>query len=80
MNQFKAMEAYRKIIGLNANATTSKVYVSALYEYSSMLESIADNLDDENLYDVSFYLLIKAAELGHPMAQHELAAAYNTGL
>ena len=79
-NILKALDVYRKIIVMNSNSTSSKVYISALYEYSSMLESVADNLDDENLYDVSFYLLMKAAELGHSTAQHELAAAYNTGI
>lgn len=77
----KAKELYGRIISDYSNITQVKLYSSALYEYSMILENIADENDnDGHLYDISFELLTKAAELGHSLAQHELAAAYNTGI
>lgn len=53
---------------------------TAMYELSVMLESIADENNDLELYERAFSLLLHAADGGCADAQHELAAAYHTGI
>lgn len=77
----KSRKLYNYLL-LNANEFKETPYYNIiLYEYALLLEQIADESEnDMDLYDLSFELLTKAAENGNSLAQHELAAAYNTGI
>ena len=87
----KAIKIYTDII----ENSIDTAHVDALYELSMILEVYADNnylnmyggasptnqMDmTDYSYDVVLELLIQAAEEGHPDAQHEVAAIYNTGI
>lgn len=69
------MKYYRSII--ENGASTGKVYSEALNDLAELYET-------EGLATVdpikAFELLVKAANVGHPVAQHKLAVAYSTGI
>jgi TPR repeat protein len=89
----KAKQLYSQIISnhnrrringeVGADNVDDGAFVDALFELSKLLEQDGDMEEGEEsaqLHDISFDLLVKAAEEGHSAAQHELAAAYNTGI
>jgi len=71
----KSVKYYRSII--DNGDSTGKVYSEALNDLAELYES-------EGLATVepikAFELLLKAAEVGHPVAHHKLAVAYSTGI
>jgi TPR repeat protein len=75
-NLGKAKAFYKKVI----EGGDGKLQGEAMFELSEMIESEPGFMTSQSSKTVSIDLLMRAAEAGHPAAQHSLSIAYATGL